>query len=377
MDHLKGLSKWWRYYTKIAVYLLNTIFLFLILNMISWITIKFRDTFFPPFNDNLLEVYQGMTISDISLLLEETWNRPYQYEPWIGFKERPRSGRFVNVSHEGFRHSYNKNLKLDSHGISIYVFGGSTTFGYGLDDTSMIPSHLQNYLTNVYPEMTINVFNFGRAYYYSTQELYLLLNLLWHNHIPDIAIFIDGLNEGQINPYYSKEMSIMFDAFNYSNNKLINITVDKTVKNCSLMRLLRKLKYVVLKQASSNNREIVLEFNPDPKSICTEYMKNKEIINLLSAKYGFSSYFFIQPVPGYRNNFSNHKFIPEDRPLDWNLGLKRQIELLDKTVDNENSFSLAGVLENYQSQPFVDEYHYTSKVCEKIAICIGQRIQVP
>jgi len=377
MGHFKGLSKWWRYYSGTAVCLLNTILLFLIINMLCWITIKIRDTFFPHVNDNLLEIYSDMNMSDISLLLEETWNRPWQYEPWVGFKERPRSGKFVNVSHEGFRHSYRKNLKLDNKGISIYVFGGSTTFGYGLDDASTIPSHLQRYLNALYPEKMINVYNFGRAYYYTTQELDLLHHLLKQNHVPIIAVFIDGLNDGQMRPYYSREMTILFDAFNYSNYRLIRITLSRIVNHCSLMRVLKKLKRVVFRQTSTDDPDIKLELNPDAKSVCAAYLTNRETIHILSAQYGFTPYFFIQPVPGYRNHFSSHMFMPKDRPPGWNQSLKRQMALLEKTADNESSFSLAGILEKHKSQPFVDEYHYTSEVCEKIAVCIGQRIRIP
>ena len=39
----------------------------------------------------------------MELLLEETWERPYTYDPWTGFRERPRAGRFVNIDPAGFR----------------------------------------------------------------------------------------------------------------------------------------------------------------------------------------------------------------------------------------------------------------------------------
>ena len=193
------------------------------LNTIAWLAIQVRDAFLPSRNlEALQQVYPGMTKLDISLLLDETWNRPWQYEPWVGFKEIPRTGKFVNISDQGFRYSYIKNLKLDARGINIYVFGGSTTFGYSVDDASTIPSHLQKHLSARYPEKEINVFNFGRGYYYSTQEVALLIQLLTHNYKPTIAIFIDGLNEGLRVPEYSREMSMMFDAYNYEHHKLIN-----------------------------------------------------------------------------------------------------------------------------------------------------------
>jgi len=361
-----------RYYTLAAINFLTVILLILVLNIIVWLAIEIRDAFLSPPSRNLevlQEVYPGMAKSDISLLLDETWKRPWQYEPWVGFKERPRSGRFVNVSDEGFRYSYIKNLRLDAHSINIWVFGGSTTFGYGVDDASTIPSHLQKHLSDLYPEKEINVFNFGRGYYYSTQEFALLVQLLGSNHIPLLAIFIDGLNEGQAAPHYSKEMSAMFDAYNYEHHKLINHFI---MGNTSLMRVMRKLMSFVTPQTPQTPRKFL-----DPVKIYEEYLKNKKHITLLSREYNFSPYFFIQPVPGYRNNFHNHKFMSKNRPPNKQQQMNSKMQLLERTVDDQNSFSITGILENYRLQPFVDNVHYTSDVCDLIAAFIARKIQIP
>lgn len=349
-----------RLYSILSINLLTIAVLLFVLNMMAFTAIEIRDTFFS--SRSLTDpqvVYPDMLPSDISLLLEETWNRPWQYEPWLGFKERPRSGKFVNINNEGFRHSHIKNLRLDSTGINIYVFGGSTTFGYGIDDASTIPSHLQKHLSNLYPEKNINVFNFGRGYYYSTQEIALVLQLIRNNHIPAIAIFIDGLNEGQTEPHYTKEMSVMFKAYNYGQYKLCRGFIEKF----SLMRAVRKLtSYVIAQPSKKEYKEHI-----DPIDICKSYLRNKEIINILSEKFNFHTYFFIQPVSGYRNDFINH----------WNQHMTSKMQLLEKTVNNQTSFSLTHLLENYEHQPFVDNCHYTSTVCDLIAATIAQKIKIP
>lgn len=336
--------------------------------MIGWSEIKIRNIFFPSVSEDKLEVYPNMTVSDISLLLNETWNRPFQYEPWVGFKESPRTGRFVNISSEGFRYSYSRNLKLDSHGINIYVFGGSTTFGYGVNDASTIPAHLQKRLSNLHSDKSINVFNFGRGYYYSSQELGLLLQLLRNNYIPQVAIFIDGLNERLSVPMYSREMFALFDAYNYSIMKMFNMAIRRYIEKASSMRIVRNLMGFDLNKSPENYR--------DPKEIYEEYLKNKEIITLLSDKYGFSSYFFIQPVPGYRNKFSTTKFTKKPPPPGWIQHLTKRMELLEKTVDNQRSFSMTDLLGNYALPPFVDDCHYTSDVCDIIASFIAQKIKI-
>ncbi len=374
MRYSAAVSKLKRAYAFVAISLLNMIVLILVLNLIAFAVIRLRDAISPPRSvDRQREVYPGMEPADILQLLDETWNQPYQYEPWVGFKERPRSGKYVNISEEGFRHSHMRDLSLRDPGISVYVLGGSTTFGYGLDDGSTIPSHLQRYLTEHYPDKAIRVFNFGRGYYYSTQELALLVQLLMQNHVPQVAIFIDGLNEDQAAPHYSPELAYLFDASNYSREKLLRLAVEKTSEHNSLMRIGRKL----LRAAGYQEATKTYPRAREPRGRRRHYLRAREMIRALARRHGFPAYFFVQPVPGYRNSFSNHRLMSQARPPGWNHDLIRQMELLDETVDGESSFSLTGILEDYPQQPFVDDFHYTSAVCRKIAVAIGERIQIP
>jgi len=292
-----------RIYTFVAINLLSILVLMLVLNLIAFAALRIRDALSPPRSvDGLREVYPGMDPSDIRLLLDETWKKPWQYEPWVGFRERPRSGKFVNISEEGFRHSHIRDLSLDSPGIRVYVFGGSTTFGYGLEDGATIPSHLQRYLTERYPDKLVNVFNFGRGYYYSAQEAALLLQLLMQERAPQVAIFIDGLNEDQSAPYYSAEMNHLFDAYNYSSNKLTALAAAEISDHNSLMRIARKLLRLAGPRETEPQGSAL-----EPRDRRRQYLSARGIISALAKSRGFTSYFFIQPVPGYRNPFANHR----------------------------------------------------------------------
>lgn len=84
--------------------------------------------------------------------------------------------------------------------LNIFVFGGSTTFGYGIADGETIASALQRKLANS-SSKPIRIYNFGRGHYYSTQERILFSNLLGAGTVADVAVFIDGLNEF----YYRKD----------------------------------------------------------------------------------------------------------------------------------------------------------------------------
>jgi hypothetical protein len=359
-----------KYYKYLSIIFLNFILIFIILNLACFITIKIYHQYHPyywPTDEltELQEVYPGMSLEDISGLLEESWKRPMIYSDWVGFKERPISGEFVNISPEGFRYSGNKSLTLNSEGKNIYVFGGSTTFGYGVDDNSTIAAHLQKFLSKAYPKKNINVFNFGRAYYYSSQELALLTHLIRKNKIPSIAIFIDGLNEGQKNPYFSHQMKKLFVAYNYEPWKRFKYFIEKT----SLFKILNIFIYG--NKDFNLTRPLVSE-----KESVRIYQTNKKMINALAKKHKFKTYFFIQPVPGYKNKFENHKFMPDDineERIEWET---TKMKLLEITTEDKNSFDFTALLSGYEKQPFVDAVHYTEDVSRKLAKRISTAIEI-
>jgi hypothetical protein len=51
--------------------------------------------------------------------------------------------------------------------------------------------------------------------------------------------------------------------------------------------------------------------------------------------------------------------------------------LLNNPMDNENAFGLTNLLEDYPNQPFVDEIHFTSDVCDQFAEFIAHKIKIP
>src|SRR6185503_15185425 len=100
------------------------------------------------------------------------------YEAFTQFCERPFHGRFVNVSENGFRVSAQQGpWPPDADNFNIFLFGGSTTFGYGLPDSQTVASYLQDDLA-ARSSPHVRVYNFGRGSYVSEQERVLFEELL-------------------------------------------------------------------------------------------------------------------------------------------------------------------------------------------------------
>jgi len=356
-------------YRFVSISVFNTIVILLLLNLLAWTQLSSPSSQYTPENFvDRQELYPGYTPVDIALLMKETWYEPFQYEPWVGFKEKPRSGTFVNISKEGFRYSLRKQINLKEEGFKIYVFGGSTTFGYGVDDASTTPAYLEKRIAKAQGNKEIQVFNFGRAYYYSTQELALLLQLLREGHRPDVAIFIDGLNESPDAPYYANELSFLFDSYNYSPSALRSIVLEQ----------IPLIRYVQTKVNIARLKGPVpgKPLREDPVEIRNEYLFNRDIINMLATRYQFSAYFFIHPAPGYRNSYANHKFWKQRSTASVSK-MTKKMELLETTTNDQNAFSMTDLLTDYRKQPFVDEIHFTPEVCDLLAGFIAQKISIP
>src|SRR5262245_28045517 len=182
---------------------LGGIIAFAILNVLIALWFAYADSRPKKYNNLIADAYQmdlgpfypGLSSAEVDQLIGETF-QAVQYEPFVAFRERPRQGRFVSVTEEGYRISSDQSPwppKPDAP--IIFVFGGSTTFGYGVEDKDTVVSRLSARLRRDPAFANAQLYNFGRAFYWSAQESVLLQRLIAEGHVPSMAIFIDGMND--------------------------------------------------------------------------------------------------------------------------------------------------------------------------------------
>lgn len=130
----------------------------------------------------------------------------FLYEPYVEFGPTPFESKTVNVflDESGFAYRSNDGKRhSDGPGSqSVFVFGGSTTFGWHVADDWTIPAYLEKSLREHVP---VEVTNFGRGYYGWDQEMVLLQRMLSVGYRPSVALFIDGTNRPQ-EPYFSPQL---------------------------------------------------------------------------------------------------------------------------------------------------------------------------
>ncbi len=383
-------------YSKFAVLLLNTLLIIVFLNIFAWLGIALwngvenediiqRLHATPPVSmkktADLHQVYPEYSSEQIGNLLNETWSRPYVFESFTQFKESPYTGEFVNVSNNGYRETAtHKPWPPNNGAINVFLFGGSTMFGYGVADNQTVSSYLEEYLDRNFPSASIRVYNFGRGGYYSSQEVVLFIRLLSEKHIPNLAIFVDGLNEFAFpgdKPFYSDEFNA-FVELGYTGQDAKMIINNMLVDYLPAYRLGDAIKTYADKH---NNFDKKLPYekisDKDIARVISKYINNKKIIEAVATNYNIKTLFVWQPVPTYKYDLKYHPFIPQGFGTHTNskYGYPEMKEYLDEYPPNNNFVWAADLQKDYKEPLYVDKVHYSPKMSKILAEYIGDSIK--
>src|SRR5262245_45197931 len=220
-----------RGYTVLAVQGCTVLLLLVFVNVLAWSVLRIgaeRARHRLPSSFTALEsrlgrawvstLYPGWDQRDLLELYNE-WNRvSFDYEPFTQFKVHPMQSRYTNVSAHGFRsNGAAAPWPPDHRAFNVFVFGGSTAFGAMLPDGQTIPAALEAMLRDSGCAATTHVYNFARPGYLSAQERALFEQLVLARAVPDVAIFIDGLNDSVwqgSDPQYTAQLRYLVNQIN-------------------------------------------------------------------------------------------------------------------------------------------------------------------
>ena len=310
----------------------------------------------------------GLTLEDVGVLHRETQGKfdNYEYQPWLLFRDKPRQGKFVTITDAGYRKTAGAVQGSD---FSIFLFGGSTQFGYLVPDKDTIASYLQQKINRTFGRAGFEVRNYGRTSYYSTQELILLVMLLKDGLRPDLVVFLDGHNEGSDVPGYNSSMARIFNRIQSSNSS----SAEDIIMLLQRLPIYRKLRPYTWEYVSVGKTDFS-GYTP-PVATVENYRSAQGVVRALSMDYKFAAHFFIQPAPGFRNEFNTHEFAEDYLSTNVDEGFLQTIAMLSKESENLwNTHDLTDLLQHYDEQPFIDADHYTPAVNESIADKIFETI---
>lgn len=362
-----------RWYRTTAIILLNFLILFVLANLACSLYMEYTHPRFGPLSvyplSLTMKAYPGWSEKDVEELLRETYYdaRP-TYDVITQVKERATSGRFVNVDPAGFRKVRDQGpWPPDASAMNVFMFGGSTTFGYGVADSQTIASHIQDLLGDS-GKPPVHIYNFGRASYTSTQEMLLYLSLVRSGYAPKIAIFFDGINDGsswhEDEWLYGKVLAERIDESEWS--KAISLVAD-----FSLLKVTRNLAGAVIHESGP-------QISPKDVAnlVISNYRTNQQTIRALCSLYGTKPVFIWQPTPIYKYDLSRH-FMAGDKKYGYFLRMSaapraiatyREVERLAANHSLGDDFEfMVDIPEEKDRNRYVDVNHYNGEFSAVIA----------
>lgn len=325
----------------------------------------------------LEQIYPGLDRKGVAALLDETWSRPQIYEPFTQFTERPFKGRFVNVSEAGFRVSKDQGpWPPDGSNFNVFLFGGSTTFGYGVADDQTIASYLQASLSERL-KRSVRVYNFGCGSYFSSQERVLFEKLLLEGYVPDLAVFVDGLNEFAFHNgiAYTSRLRSVFEHQGRAE------TVWGVIKGLPMTRFAqfvhRHVAAVVGHAAREGATGGRAYEQPDVVThVIDRYLANTRLIEAVAQGYGVDVAFVWQPIPLYKYHLEKEQMAKFE--YGTNLFARYGYRVIHKRLadyhPDRNFIWCADIQEDHHEPLYVDRVHYTARMTHLLANAIADAI---
>ena len=311
---------------------------------------------------------------------------PFVFNPWTTFMLAPVTGVNLNVivdpliNHRATPIEENQSVSRTDNVITIWCFGGSTLYGFGVPDDQTISSHLGRVLGNLDKSKQYQIVNFGQPYWYSSVEVAGFGALLRSGRKPDIVLFLDGLNDmanlvaGRTTPYFTDRANAAWERTRSDARRLISwITVNESFP------ITRILRFVESQTGSISTSDAVFRRTTSMTSdeVVRVYLTNIKMANALSDAFGVQAHFFLQPVPWYG------KYVSKKVSRSFPFGNRDiAIDAYDKIISfhskQANAHSLHDAL-YVQKSPFVDNFHYSDTsnrlLAKKIAEVISKTIE--
>ena len=306
-------------YSLIFVITLFLIFLINLFIAVSWPLYSKYKTEKHAYIDEQVELL-NMSEENLNILYEETWKNysKFTYVPFIGHSETKRIGKFVNFDQKKGR----KVVRPNNCKSNVYLYGGSTMFGYNVTDEKTIAQELQNLVGDQYC-----IYNHGRAYFYSKQENNLFIQHIENNHSIEYAFFLTLPLMQFYNSIQNKGR-----WFNYADNNILEIE-------------------------SCKNSIAALD---GPTTIDELFTKRTNLRHALCNEEKIKCFSFLQPFGGV-HGINIEKLMNKERAKE----LLKKYTVLKK---NKNYVvDLGYVLNNDKTLSYVDGVHYSPSSNKKIA----------
>jgi hypothetical protein len=337
--------------------------------------------------DEFVSAYGVGTKKEVFDLYYEFAEAGSIYEPFVETRSRSFEGKYYGVSSQGFRKTSADTAWPPVKGKKVvFFFGGSTCFHVGPWWTGVAPA-FQRELARA-GKSDYLVYNFGRSSYFSTQERILFEQLLLEGSRPDVAIFLDGLNDLQIEsgvPLATPFIASLYNRATEENKhryfshhqRLFFAKLSEAWAWSGPMVFLSNLKnlsaqnaYKPFDENGKASPRFAAAASPEKILAAIERLiSNWRMIDRLAQEYGVKTAFIIQPVPVFDYELKYHRFVPTEWPSSM-ANVAAGYPLLKQRCATEKQLAvldLGDLQKGSMKNLYIDSCHYTAEFSEIIA----------
>ena len=340
---------------NLSIIFVITILLFFFINLAISLTWPIYSKYKTKTHEYISEQINELDLSEEELIVlyDETWRNydKFTYVPFLGHSETKRVGKFVNFDQKNGR----KVQRPINCNYNVYLYGGSTMFGYNVIDSETIAQHLQDLLEDDYC-----IFNQGRAYFYSKQENNLFSQQIENNHKIDFAIFLDGINERCGGYEYDKHINRSFSILVERPHQMWKKTLLNFVYTLPIVQFTNsafgKSRWIV----DEDNNILEIESCKNKVPLDVLFQKRINLRHALCNEEKITCFSFLQPFAGVHGTQIEKLLKKEDE-----IGLVKKYDVLKNA--KKYIIDIGDVFSNDKSLSYIDGVHYTPKSNKKIA----------
>lgn len=322
------------------------------------------------------EVYQGKEwfseyIIDAAKVFHDAKWSTYTY-----WQSKPIKSKYINIDDDSVRLSWKPGKSEFDY--DIYIFGGSTVWGWGARDFYTIPSYLSKILYKKYG-INAKVINLGELGYVTSQEVITLFKKLTHNKIrfkpkKSILVFYDGLND-IYGAFQAGKAGVPQNEFIMENIFHTNI-YEKFIKHlfdCS--SLYKIMQYYTLKN-KVKERYNTKQINLLATQILENYKNNMQIVKIIAEKMEVKLLTYWQPVIFTKKNLTkSEKKLEHIHSYSKNLFLEVNRQINSHMRGFKDFYNISDILD-YKYSIYIDPWHIDEAGNKIIATKIAQDIVI-
>ncbi len=316
--------------------------------------------------------------------------RMYRFRPYVMWQPPPFQGRAINIGPDGRRRTLGNSDRTDAR--RVFVMGGSTVWGAYVADGDTFPSHLARVLNRkVGP---FKVYNFGQNAYGSTQALIRLMLEIRRGNVPDVVIFLNGVNDGFIATCYPAVPGSIYPLFSFHERLRAGAPwrdiLRDIYKNSDTVQLLIRagvLNKVLFQEFRPRRGLFRLPLAAKVALAAKMYRQNVSMAEALAAKFKFKVFFFWQPTlyTGQKPLAPFERYLVRDERAknDYARLAFKYVPLIYRDIkrrppQSANFFNLSGMFQDYRGLVFGDYVHLLAPgnrlLAERVVEIIAPRL---